>query len=136
VLLRPTSSTEVALARLAEVATGGRTPLGAGIEAARELAVEERRKGAEPLVVLVTDGRATWAAEGADPLHAALEAARSCRASRIEALVVDCEAGDRPLGVAGELAEAMGARYVSMRADADAERSGARLAEAISGSLR
>ena len=81
-VLRPTSSTEVALARLAEVETGGRTPLAAGIDAARDLAVEQRRKGAEPLIVLVTDGRATWAAHGRDPLEAALEAGRRCRAER------------------------------------------------------
>ena len=114
VVLRPTSSTEVAMARLAELETGGRTPLAAGVDAARVLAAEERRRGASPLVVVVTDGRATWA-EDCDPVEAALTAGRACRALGLDALVVDCESARRPLGVASALAEAMG-RAVSRSA--------------------
>jgi magnesium chelatase subunit D len=132
VVLRPTSSTEVALARLADIATGGRTPLSAGIDAARALAIEDRRAGSHPVVVVVTDGRATWAPAGRDPLECALESARACQVSGIDALVVDCEATARPLGVAGALAEAMGARYVARGASGGAGAlSGGRLADAI-----
>ena len=67
VVLRPTSSTEVALARLGDIATGGRTPLSAGIDAARALALGDRRAGSHPVVVVVTDGRATWARDGREP---------------------------------------------------------------------
>jgi magnesium chelatase subunit D len=116
VVLRPTSSTEVALARLADIATGGRTPLAAGIDAARTLALEDRRAGSHPVVVVVTDGRATWAPDGLDPVECALESGRACRASGLDALVVDCEASPRPLGVARALADEMGARYVAMGA--------------------
>jgi magnesium chelatase subunit D len=116
VVLRPTSSTEVALARLADIATGGRTPLAAGIDAARTLALEDRRAGSHPVVVVVTDGRATWAPDGLDPVECALESARACRAGGLDALVVDCEASPRPLGVARALADEMGARYVAMGA--------------------
>jgi magnesium chelatase subunit D len=116
VVLRPTSSTEVALARLADIATGGRTPLAAGIDAARTLALEDRRAGSHPIVVVVTDGRATWAPDGLDPVECALESARACRAGGLDALVVDCEASPRPLGVARALADEMGARYVAMGA--------------------
>ncbi|MGH9048061.1 MAG: VWA domain-containing protein, partial [Acidimicrobiales bacterium] len=135
VVLRPTSSTEVALARLAEVATGGRTPLAAGIDVARILAIEERRRGSHPLVVLVTDGRATWA-DGADPVQAAMESARACKAKRLDALVVDCEGSARPLGIARQLAEAMGARYVAMDPGLAGTEGGAGLARAIAESLR
>ena len=131
VVLRPTSSTEVALARLADIATGGRTPLAAGIDAARSLALDDRRAGSHPVVVLVTDGRATWAQEG-DPVERALDSARVCRVSGLDALVVDCEVTPQPLGLAGALAEAMGARYVAMGAGRDGGAlSGGRLAEAI-----
>lgn len=133
VLLRPTSSTEVALARLAEVATGGRTPLAAGIEAARSLALEERRRGLHPVLVVVTDGRATSAAEG-DPLEAALRAAAGCRVARLESVVVDCERSARPLRAAESLAEAMAARYVAVGA-LGGTADGGRLARAIEGSI-
>src|SRR5262249_6455577 len=59
--LPPTSSVEAAARRLASLATGGRTPLAAGLaRAARVLAAERlpdpRRRA---LLVVVTDGRAT-----------------------------------------------------------------------------
>jgi magnesium chelatase subunit D len=131
VVLRPTSSTEVALARLADIATGGRTPLSAGIDAARALALEDRRAGSHPVVVVVTDGRATWAPEGRDPVESALESARACRAVGLDALVVDCEASPRPLGLARALADEMGARYVAMGASAGGPHDGVVLADAI-----
>jgi len=114
VLLRPTSSTEVALARLATIPTGGRTPLWSGIDAARRLALAARRGDASPLVVVVSDGRATSGPAGQDPVAAAIEAARAVAASRLEALVVDCGGPGRPLGLGPALAEAMGARRVRM----------------------
>ncbi len=135
VVLRPTSSTEVALARLGEVHTGGRTPLAAGIDRARALAMDERRHGGHPVVVLVTDGRATWAPGGADPLEAALEAARACRVAGLDALVVDCESSVRPLGAARAVAGAMGARYAALGALGGAE-GGSALAEVIGRTLR
>jgi magnesium chelatase subunit D len=137
VVLRPTSSTEVALARLGDIATGGRTPLAAGIDAARALALEDRRNGSHPVVVVVTDGRATWAPEGRDPVLSALASARACALSGLDALVVDCEATVRPLGVARALADEMRARYVAMGSSVDGRwLSGGRLAEEIFHSIR
>ncbi len=133
VALRPTSSSEVALARLAEVTTGGRTPLAAGIDAACELALEQRRRGGRAVVVVVTDGRATWASDG-DPVEAARRAAARCRASGLEAVLVDCEGGRGRLGLARALAEAMGARYVAIGPLSGTD-DGPRLARAIEGAL-
>ena len=61
VLLPPTSSVEVAAARLAELPTGGRTPLAAGLLRAHEVLRTERLRDPDrrPLLVVVTDGRAT-----------------------------------------------------------------------------
>ena len=133
VVLRPTSSSEVALARLGEVATGGRTPLAAGIDAARALAEAERRRGGHPVVVVVTDGRATFADEG-DPVAAAERAAARCAAAGLQGLVVDCERGPRALGVARQLARSMGARYVAVGPLLGPD-DGSRLASAIEGSI-
>jgi magnesium chelatase subunit D len=113
VVLRPTGSVEVARARLEELRTGGRTPLAAGIETALELALVATRSAHKPLIVLVSDGRATSGPEGADPFRAALEAAGKVRRMRVPAVVVDAENGHVRLGLAGEVALEMGARLVT-----------------------
>ena len=115
VVLRPTGSVEVARARLAELPTGGRTPLAAGISAALDLAKEAGVTGSHrPLIVLVSDGRATAAPEGLDPLEAARQASDAVRRRGIPAVVVDAEDGPTRLGLAADLAERMGARYLTM----------------------
>jgi magnesium chelatase subunit D len=111
VVMRPTGSTEVAIARLDGLETGGRTPLAAGIRCATQVAATAERDGLRPLVVLLTDGRATAAPAGEDPLSAALAAAGALRRSGVDALVVDCEDGAGALGLARQLAEEAGARY-------------------------
>jgi len=64
--------------------------------------------------VFVTDGRATAAPEGHDPVDAALAAATAVRRKGLAAVVVDVESGPARLGLAGELAEAMGARRLTV----------------------
>ena len=59
VVLRPTGSVEVARARLEALATGGETPLAEGIKAATVLAHRSATPNLRPLLVVVTDGRAT-----------------------------------------------------------------------------
>lgn len=116
IVLRPTGSVEVARTRLAELPTGGRTPLAAGIHAALELARSEARRDPvrRPAVVIVSDGRATAGPEGIDPVQAALDAAAEVARSGMDALVVDAENGHTRLGLARDLADAMAARYVSL----------------------
>ena len=113
VVLRPTGSVEVARTRLTDLPTGGRTPLAAGIEAALSLA--RSSSGAHrPLLVLVSDGRATTAPDGVDPHAAARAAAEHVRRARVDAVVVDAETGPTRLGLARELATVMSARYLPM----------------------
>jgi magnesium chelatase subunit D len=122
VALRPTGSTEVAQARLRDVPIGGRTPLAAGIESALGLARAATTGAYRPLLVLVSDGRATAAQGGVDPVQASLKAAEAVRRQGVSAVVVDAEgaitAGGSPagirLGLARPLAEAMGARYLTV----------------------
>jgi len=111
VVLRPTGSVEVARARLAELPTGGRTPLAVGITTALGLAARPEDR---PLLVLVSDGRATAGPEGTDPLVAAKEAAAEVRRRGVPAVVVDAEDGHTRLGLAAELAEAMGAPCLTL----------------------
>ncbi|PWW21665.1 protoporphyrin IX magnesium-chelatase [Geodermatophilus normandii] len=108
--LPPTWSVEAAAARLRELPTGGRTPLAAGLlRAAETLRVERvRDPQRRPLLVVVTDGRATGA-RGSDALGAAHAAARRLAAAGTAAVVVDCESGPVRLGLAGVLGTALGA---------------------------
>jgi len=116
VVLRPTGSVEVARARLAELPTGGRTPLAAGISAALDLAKEAERTGNHrPLIVLVSDGRATAAPDGVDAVEAARQASAAVRRRGVPAVVVDAEDGPTRLGLAADLAERMGARYLTLQ---------------------
>ncbi len=61
VALPPTGSVEAAAARLASLPTGGRTPLTAGLMTAADVVRRERLRDPRrrPLLVVVTDGRAT-----------------------------------------------------------------------------
>ncbi|WP_461034050.1 putative cobaltochelatase [Streptomyces mayteni] len=118
--LPPTSSVEAAAARLASLPTGGRTPLAAGLLRAHEvLRVERLRDPARrPLLLTVTDGRATG---GPEPVARAGRAARLLAAAGTASVVVDCESGPVRLGLAGELAHALGGHAVTLaelRADA------------------
>jgi magnesium chelatase subunit D len=107
VLLRPTGSVEVARARLTDVPTGGKTPLAAGIAAGLDLALRNHGEH-RPLLVVVTDGRHT---EGADPT----DAAAAVKRQGIPAVVVDAEDSRGRLGLARPLAEAMSARYLTLK---------------------
>jgi magnesium chelatase subunit D len=114
VVLQPTGSVEVARARLGSLATGGRTPLAAGIDAGLQLAQRANSGAYRPLLVVVSDGRATAGPDGADPVAAAREAAARVRRRDVTAVVVDAEEGPGRLGLARTLAETMAARYVTV----------------------
>ncbi|MEU0036909.1 putative cobaltochelatase [Streptomyces sp. NPDC006333] len=113
VALPPTSSVDAAAARLESLPTGGRTPLAAGLLRAHEVLRIERLRDAarRPLVVVVTDGRATG---GPEPVALAGRAARLFAAEQLASVVVDCEAGPVRLGLAGRLADELGGTAVTL----------------------
>ncbi len=111
--LPPTSSVDAGAARLEKLPTGGRTPLAAGLLKAHEVLRVERLRDASrrPLLVVVTDGRATG---GPEPVALAARAARLLEAAGIASVVVDCEAGPVRLGLAGALARELGGVAVTL----------------------
>jgi magnesium chelatase subunit D len=116
ILLPPTHALARARRSLASLPGGGPTPLAIGIDAARLLAEGERRKGLQPLLVLLTDGGANIGRDG-NPGRAAaaadaMEAAKLCRVAGFAALVVDT--APRPQAFVAQLALAMGARYLPL----------------------
>ncbi|MFE2348060.1 putative cobaltochelatase [Kitasatospora cineracea] len=111
--LPPTSSVEVGAARLEQLPTGGRTPLEAGLLRAHEVLRVERLRDPDrrPLLVVVTDGRATG---GKDALPRARRAAGLLAAQGVAAVVLDCESGPVRLGLARELAAHLNGDAVSL----------------------
>ncbi|MGW6612497.1 putative cobaltochelatase [Streptomyces erythrochromogenes] len=115
--LPPTSSVDAAAARLEKLPTGGRTPLGSGLLKAREVLRIERLRdpSRRPLLVVVTDGRATSAgAVGGDPRELTARSARLLAADGVASVVVDCESGPVRLGLAGALAADLGGPAVTL----------------------
>ncbi|MFC4603006.1 magnesium chelatase subunit D family protein [Rhodococcus kronopolitis] len=112
-VLPPTSSVDVAVRRLASLRTGGRSPLAQGFLEARAVVLRERVRDPRrrPLVVALTDGRATG---GVEPVHRARVAAGLLADTSAAAVVVDCETGMIRLGLARELATALRGAYVRL----------------------
>ncbi|MEU9299292.1 putative cobaltochelatase [Streptomyces sp. NPDC048269] len=115
--LPPTSSVDAAAARLEQLPTGGRTPLAAGLLKAHEVLRIERLRdpSRRPLLVVVTDGRATSAGGVVgDPRELAGRSARLLQAGGVASVVVDCESGPVRLGLAGVLATDLGGPAVTL----------------------
>ena len=118
-VLPPTTSAHLASRRLTRFDTGGTTPLAEGLLTARDVVVRERARdrSRRPLVVVLTDGRATG---GPDPLRRSHIAAARLIAEGAAAVVVDCETSYVRLGLAAELAAVLRApvlRLEQLRAD-------------------
>ncbi|MEY2225987.1 putative cobaltochelatase [Streptomyces sp. BF23-30] len=119
--LPPTSSVDAAAARLEQLPTGGRTPLAAGLLKAHEVLRIERLRdpSRRPLLVVVTDGRATSAGNvggrtDSTPRELAGHSARLLQAGGVASVVVDCESGPVRLGLAGVLARDLGGPAVTL----------------------
>ncbi|GAB19154.1 putative magnesium chelatase subunit [Gordonia effusa NBRC 100432] len=113
VVVPPTRSVDLAVSRLSRVRVGGRTPLAEAL--AQSLAVisaaARREPERRPLLVVLTDGRAT---SGADALGRASAAARGIARRHIDAVVIDCEQGMIRLGLAAQLARHLHAPCLAM----------------------
>jgi magnesium chelatase subunit D len=105
-VLPPTGSVSHAARRLEDLATGGRTPLAAGVAKAAQVVRTEllRDPLRRPLIVLITDGRADTraAARAGVGLH------------NHDMVVLDCERGLVRLGLAQRLAYDLHAQYLPL----------------------
>ncbi|MFD8318366.1 putative cobaltochelatase [Kitasatospora purpeofusca] len=111
--LPPTSSVEVGATRLESLPTGGRTPLAAGLLRAHEVLRVERLRDPDrrPLLVVVTDGRATGARDAVAQSH---RAAGLLAGQGVASVVLDCESGPVRLGLARTLADRLRATAVTL----------------------
>ena len=115
-LLPPTRSLVRAKRSLSGLPGGGGTPLAAGIDAGSALAEEVRRRGGTPTLVLLTDGRANVARDGAgNRARAEQEATSSARQlGQCGFTVLLVDTSPRPHPPTQRLAMEMRARYVAL----------------------
>jgi len=116
-ILPPCSSVDLALSRLQELPTGGKTPLSAGLSRALQLLQGELRKDEEtkPMMVLISDGRANVGMGGKikDEL---MEISERSKQLGVHTLVIDTEVVessfmDMRLGYCHEIADTCGGKY-------------------------
>ena len=116
IVLPPTRSLARAKRSLAGLPGGGGTPLASGLDAAFALADCVKRKGQTPSVIVLTDGRANIARDGAPGRpkaeQDATSAARAFAAAGFASVLVDTSQRPGPSGA--QLAKDMGARYLPL----------------------
>jgi magnesium chelatase subunit D len=115
VVVPPTDDPSLAADRLDDIPTGNKTPLAAGLLAARRLV--EREREALPdlpaIVVVMTDGRPTAALRD-DPVEEAELLARRLGTEDVDLVVLDLDRGTAGTDVCKDLARAADGKYVSM----------------------
>ncbi len=118
VLLPITRSVDMAQKRLAQLPIGGKTPLADGLALSLQtLAMLNKRDSElEPILIVVTDGRANKVDAGEkDPVAAAVAIAEKIAKAKITSVVIDTEADFIKLGIAKKIAAAMGANYYTLQ---------------------
>jgi magnesium chelatase subunit D len=131
-MLPPTRSLVQTKRRLSGLPGGGGTPLAAALKLAAETATRARSRGLTPVLVMLTDGRANVALDGA-PGRERAEAdaalmARAWRGTGAASVVIDT--ASRPEAGLKRLSQSLGGTYLALpRADA------ARLSSALEAAL-
>lgn len=114
-VLPMTRSLVLARKKLAEIPSGGKTPLALGLVKSVQYLTTLKRKQKEilPFLVIVTDGRANVPYLGENALEDAFSVARQIGAMGIKTLIIDTEEKNKfvNFGLAKRLAEEMNATY-------------------------
>jgi magnesium chelatase subunit D len=133
VVLRPTSSVDLAERRLERLGIGGTTPLTHGLMTGLKLIKTERLRDPQvyPLLVLISDGRGNISLFGEEPLLEAQRMAAQIKQEGVRAMVIDSTRdfssqpgyprnrvtslyGAYAFNVCGDLAERLGGRYYGL----------------------
>lgn len=118
VLLPITRSIDLAQKCLQEMPTGGKTPLADGLATALLTLYTKNHKDCdmEPVLILVTDGRANYVDEsGTSPVDQAIAMAEKIGNAGITSVVIDTETDFIKLGIARDIAKAMNATYYGLK---------------------
>ena len=112
-IVPPTRSIERAQEELQAMETGGKTPLAGAFALVNNFLDKTNREG-EPLMVLISDGRANVALNQGDPWQESLHLAEKLRERRLASLVIDTETGFVKLERAKEIAAKLKGSYICL----------------------
>ena len=116
-LLGITRSVDLAQKKLAELPTGGKTPLAAGLDLAYEVLMGLKMREPEtlPTLVLVSDGRASGRkSENSNPFAEALRSAERIGNQKIHTIILDTENGFIRFHLCEKLNEKLGGTLLTM----------------------
>ncbi|MGB9853649.1 MAG: putative cobaltochelatase [Candidatus Bathyarchaeales archaeon] len=115
-VLPPTRSVDLAQKCLAQLPTGGRTPLAHGLKLGLETIRNylARDKDAVPLLVLISDGRANISLYNGDPVEDAKMVAEEIRLAGINSIVIDAEQDFVSFGLLKQICNRMGGKYLRL----------------------
>lgn len=110
-LLGITRSVELAQKELVSLPTGGRTPLEAGLDLAYDVIKVAKIKDKDllPVIVLVSDGKATYSKKNSDPFKAAIISAKKIGEAKIKSVVIDTDQSFIKLYLSEKIAQVMNA---------------------------
>lgn len=116
VTLPMTRSVLLASRKLEELPTGGRTPLVHGLVKGCEVLMNDAspRSGCDPVMIILTDGRANVSMNGGKPVQEALEFARKVAGTGIRFVVVDTGMAFPRLDLALRLSMALEGTYFKL----------------------
>jgi magnesium chelatase subunit D len=116
VVMPPTNSVELAQKYLAQLPTGGRTPLAHGLKLGLETIKEQmwRDKYAIPLLVLVSDGRANVGLNGGNPVEEAKRMAQEIKAANIRSIAIDTEQNFVTFRLVTQICTELGGTYLRL----------------------
>ncbi len=116
VTLPMTRSVLLASRKLEELPTGGRTPLVHGLVKGCEVLMKDAspRSGCDPVMIILTDGRANVSMNGGKPVQEALEFARKVAGTGIRFVVVDTGMAFPRLDLALRLSMALEGTYFKL----------------------
>jgi len=116
ILLEPTRSIDLAESALANLPTGGRTPLAHGMQLTETILTQYKNdRNIQPLLIILSDGKANVPLPGGgDPWQQTLQLASEIAQMNILTLVLDTENGYLRFGRAAELAAVLNAECLSL----------------------
>ncbi len=121
VILPPTRSVLTAYRALADLPTGGRTPLVEGLRSGYEVLRRDAESRLEPVMVVLTDGKGNVKGGGFNTAEEAIRStAEVISEVPMRTIVVDTESGLVRFGKARDLASMMGSAYIVLE-DLNAE---------------
>lgn len=116
ILLPPTRSLVRAKRELTSLSGGGGTPLAAGLQKGLSLAIDQKKAGREPTLILLTDGSANMSLSGQasrpDAMADAEQMAGLVAQSQIKSIIIDI--GKRRQSKGKLIAEKMQGHYVAL----------------------